>query len=50
MRLYLVISTSIILIVIGPQDPTVHFTQSFWMAIALPIFAANNNLARLENP
>ena len=35
-------STSTILVPTGPQDPTVHLTQSFWMAVAPPIFVANN--------
>ena len=35
--------TSRILIATGPQDPTANLTQSFWMAVAPPIFVANNN-------
>ena len=36
-------STSWILVATGPQDLTVHLTQGFWMAVATPIFVANNN-------
>ena len=34
-------STSAILVPTGDQDPTVHLTQSFWMAVAPPILVAN---------
>ena len=36
-------STSTTLVTTGPQDPTVHLTQSVWMAVAPPIFVANKN-------
>ena len=35
-------TTSTILIDTGNQDPTVHLTQIFWIAVAPPIFVANN--------
>ena len=33
--------TRTILIPTGDQDPTVHLTQFFWMAVAPPILVAN---------
>ena len=33
-------NTSRILLAAGPQDPTVHLTESFWMAVAPPICVA----------
>ena len=36
-------ATSPILVSTGPNDPTVHLTQCFWMAVVLPMFVANNN-------
>ena len=33
--------TSTITVPAGPQDPTVHLTQSFWMVVVLQIFVAN---------
>ena len=36
-------STSTTLVTTGPQDPTVHLTQSVWMAVAPPIFVASKN-------
>ena len=42
--------TSKMLVPTGPQDPTVHLTQSFWMTVAPPIFVANKNWAHLSKP
>ena len=41
--LYIGNSTSTILIATGRQDPTVHLTQYFFIAVAPPIFLANKN-------
>ena len=35
--------SSTILFAKGPQDTTVHLTQSFWMVVAPPILVVNNN-------
>ena len=35
-------SASTVLVPTGDQDPTIHLTQSFWMAVAPPILVANN--------
>ena len=38
----IVFGTSTIMIPTGDQDPMVHLTQSFWMAVAPPILVANH--------
>ena len=43
-------STSTILIPAVDQDPTVHLTQSFWMAVAPPILVANQIWSHLAQP
>ena len=39
-----------ILVPTGDQDPTVHFTQSFWMAVAPPILVANQIWTYIVKP
>ena len=42
--------TSGILVATGPQRPTAFLAQSFWMAVAPPIFVSNKNWSCLEKP
>ena len=35
--------TSWIMVATGPQYPTAFLTRYFWIAVAPPIFIANNN-------